>query len=95
MRRLNRYVEETKPWELAKDEAQAERLDTVLYNLAEGIRVLALLLHPYMPETSGRRWRRWRRATASSTPSALATVAPGSSGSIPCSRSSISVRRRR
>ena len=54
MRRLNRYVEETKPWELAKDDAEAERLDTVLYNLAEGIRVLALLLHPYMPETSGR-----------------------------------------
>jgi methionyl-tRNA synthetase len=54
VRRLNRYVEETKPWELAKDEAEAERLDTVLYNLAEGIRVLALLLHPYMPETSGK-----------------------------------------
>jgi methionyl-tRNA synthetase len=64
VRRLNRYVEESKPWELAKDEAQgpgepgqplaAERLDLVLYNLAEGIRVLALLLHPYMPESSGR-----------------------------------------
>ncbi len=54
VRRLNRYVEEAKPWELAKDESQAERLDTVLYNLAEGIRVLALTLHPYMPETSGK-----------------------------------------
>jgi len=54
VRRLNRYVEESKPWELAKDHAQADRLDVVLYNLAEGIRVLALLLHPYMPETSGR-----------------------------------------
>ena len=53
VRRLNRYVEETKPWELAKDDAQSERLDSVLYNLAEGIRFLALLLHPYMPETSG------------------------------------------
>ena len=53
VRRLNRYVEETKPWELAKDEGQSVRLDEVLYNLAEGIRVLALLLHPYMPETSG------------------------------------------
>jgi methionyl-tRNA synthetase len=53
VRRLNRYVEETKPWELAKDDSQAERLDSVLYNLAEGIRFLALLLHPYMPETSG------------------------------------------
>jgi methionyl-tRNA synthetase len=54
VRRLNAYVEESKPWELAKDESQAERLDTVLYNLAEGIRFLALLLHPYMPESSGR-----------------------------------------
>ena len=54
VRRLNRYVEENKPWELAKDEAQSARLDTVLYNLAEGLRVLALTLHPYMPETSGK-----------------------------------------
>ena len=54
VRRLNRYVEESRPWDLAKDEAEAGRLDTVLYNLAEGIRVLALLLFPYMPETSSR-----------------------------------------
>ena len=54
VRRLNRYVEENKPWELAKDESAAADLDRVLYNLAEGIRVLALTLHPYMPETSGR-----------------------------------------
>jgi len=54
VRRLNRYVEETKPWELAKDEAEAERLDLVLYNLVEGVRVIALLLHPFMPESSGR-----------------------------------------
>ena len=54
VRRLNRYVEESRPWDLAKDDAQSARLDSVLYNLAEGIRVLALLLHPYMPETSGR-----------------------------------------
>ena len=54
VRRLNRYVEEQRPWDLAKQAAEAERLDTVLYNLAEGVRVLALLLLPYMPETSGR-----------------------------------------
>jgi methionyl-tRNA synthetase len=63
VRRLNAYVEESKPWELAKDESRvldlpgqplaADRLDSVLYNLAEGIRFLALLLHPYMPESSG------------------------------------------
>ncbi len=52
VRRLNRYVEESAPWELAKDPAQAERLDRTLYSLAEGIRVLALLLCAYMPQSS-------------------------------------------
>jgi len=52
IRRLNRYVEETKPWELAKDEASAERLDRVLYNLVEGLRVVALALLPYIPESA-------------------------------------------
>jgi methionyl-tRNA synthetase len=54
VRRLNRYVEETRPWELAKDDASAARLDQVLYSLCEGVRVLALLLSAYMPQTSGR-----------------------------------------
>jgi methionyl-tRNA synthetase len=54
VRRLNQYVEETRPWELAKDDASAERLDSVLYGLAEGLRVTTLLLHAYMPETTGR-----------------------------------------
>ena len=44
VRRLNRYVEETQPWVLAKDEADPERLDEVLYNLVEGLRVTTLLL---------------------------------------------------
>jgi methionyl-tRNA synthetase len=52
VRRLNRYVEETRPWELAKDEADPERLDEVLYNLVEGLRVTTLLLVPYLPQTS-------------------------------------------
>jgi methionyl-tRNA synthetase len=52
VRRLNRFVEEMKPWELAKDEADPERLDEVLYNLAEGLRVTTLLLVPYLPDTS-------------------------------------------
>jgi methionyl-tRNA synthetase len=45
-------VEETRPWELAKDEADPERLDEVLYNLAEGLRVTTLLLVPYLPQTA-------------------------------------------
>jgi methionyl-tRNA synthetase len=54
VRRLNRYVEERRPWDLAKDEEGREELDLVLYNLAEGLRTVALLLHPYMPVTSDR-----------------------------------------
>jgi methionyl-tRNA synthetase len=52
VRRLNRFVEETQPWVLAKDEADPERLDEVLYNLVEGLRVVTLLLVPYLPQTS-------------------------------------------
>jgi len=54
VRRLNQYVEETRPWDLAKDPAEAERLDRVLYGLAEGLRVTTLLLHAYMPESTSR-----------------------------------------
>jgi methionyl-tRNA synthetase len=54
VRRLNRYVEETRPWDLAKEDADAERLDEVLYSLSEGVRVAALLLHAYLPTTSDR-----------------------------------------
>ncbi len=52
VRRLNRYVEEQKPWELAKDPERAGDLDRVLYNLIEGLRVVTLLLHPYIPRSS-------------------------------------------
>ena len=51
-KRCNKYIDETMPWALAKDEAKQARLGTVLYNLLEGIRFLAVLLSPYMPETS-------------------------------------------
>jgi methionyl-tRNA synthetase len=54
VRRLNRYVEEQAPWKLAKDPDAADRLDTVLRSLAEGLRVVTVLLHPYMPETTER-----------------------------------------
>jgi methionyl-tRNA synthetase len=52
VRRLNRYVEERAPWQLAKDEARAGELDTVLGTLVVGLRVLAVLLHPYMPSST-------------------------------------------
>ncbi len=50
-KRLNKYIDETAPWVLAKDEAKKDRLATVLYNLIEGITIGASLLAPFMPET--------------------------------------------
>jgi methionyl-tRNA synthetase len=52
VRRLNRYVEERAPWTLAKDPERAGELDTVLASLAESLRVVAVLLHPWIPESS-------------------------------------------
>ncbi|MGN0589912.1 methionine--tRNA ligase [Ruminococcus sp.] len=51
-RRSNKYIDETMPWALAKDEAQKPRLCAVLYNLLESIRFLGVLLQPFMPETA-------------------------------------------
>lgn len=53
-KRCNKYVDETEPWVLAKDETKKERLATVLYNLVEGISIGANLLEPFMPETSAK-----------------------------------------
>ena len=51
-RRCNKYIDETTPWVLAKDEAQKDRLAEVLYNLTESITIGASLLHPFLPETA-------------------------------------------
>ena len=52
VRRLNRYVEEQAPWQLAKDPEQAQRLDRVLATLVEGLRVVSVLLHSYLPDST-------------------------------------------
>ncbi len=51
-KRCNKYIDETAPWTLAKDESKKARLGTVLYNLLEGIRYIAVLLTAFMPDTS-------------------------------------------
>ncbi|MBP3468376.1 MAG: methionine--tRNA ligase [Lachnospiraceae bacterium] len=51
-KRCNKYIDETEPWAIAKDEAKKDRLSTVLYNLAEGILTGASLLEPFMPATA-------------------------------------------
>ena len=52
LRRCNKYIDETEPWVLAKDEAKHDRLATVLYNLMEGIRIAAICLEAFLPDTS-------------------------------------------
>ena len=52
LRRSNKYIDETTPWTLAKDETKKEELQTVIYNLLEAIRVSAALLKPFLPDTS-------------------------------------------
>jgi methionyl-tRNA synthetase len=54
VRRLNRYVEEQAPWVLARDSADAERLDQVLASLIEGLRTVNVMLEPFMPETTAK-----------------------------------------
>jgi len=50
--RTNKYIDETAPWLLAKDEAKAARLEAVMYNLAEVLRIVAILITPFVPHTS-------------------------------------------
>ena len=52
IRRTNKYIDETMPWVLAKDESSKDRLDTVLHNLAEALRIVSVLIYPFMHTTS-------------------------------------------
>lgn len=54
IRRTNKYIDETMPWVLAKDEATKDRLDTVLHNLAEALRIVSVLIYPFMHSTSAK-----------------------------------------
>jgi len=55
--RTNKYIDETTPWVLAKDEDKKDRLDTVLYNLSESIRIISVLIRPFMENTSNEIWK--------------------------------------
>ncbi len=54
--KMNKYIDETAPWAIAKDSSKIERLAAVLYNLTEGIRIVSILLQPFMPETPEKIW---------------------------------------
>ncbi|EOD00520.1 methionine--tRNA ligase [Caldisalinibacter kiritimatiensis] len=57
VRRTNKYIDETMPWILAKEEDKKERLNTVLYNLSESLRIISVLIRPFMEKTSDSIWR--------------------------------------
>lgn len=54
--RVNKYIDETMPWVLGKDPDKKERLGTVLYNLAESVRIISILLRPFLTQTPGKIW---------------------------------------
>ncbi|NLI89531.1 MAG: methionine--tRNA ligase [Epulopiscium sp.] len=56
VRRLNKYIDETTPWILAKDEANNKILANVLYTLVEGIRIVTVMIEPFMPQTPAKVW---------------------------------------
>ena len=55
--RTNKYIDETSPWVLAKDAGRAGELDTVLYNLVESLRIISVLISPFMPVTAEKVWQ--------------------------------------
>src|SRR6185436_15977406 len=73
VRALNRFVEEQAPWTLAKDPARGEELDVVLATLADGVRVVAILLASVMPGTAAK----MLRAVGAGDDTAWALAAPG------------------
>jgi methionyl-tRNA synthetase len=54
--RTNKYIDQTMPWILAKDESKRDRLATVIYNLADCIRIISVLISPFMPDTPSKIW---------------------------------------
>ena len=65
VRRANKYIDETAPWVLAKDETRREELATVLYNLAEVLRIMSIVIAPVMPNTPAIIWEQLNMADAS------------------------------
>ncbi|GAJ18481.1 unnamed protein product, partial [marine sediment metagenome] len=56
IRRTNKYIDQTEPWILGRDSSQKERLSTILYNLAESIRLSTILIYPFMPVKTKEIW---------------------------------------
>ncbi len=75
--RANEYMEQSAPWALAKDPARADELAAVIYNALEAIRIIALFMEPFMPNTSAEVWRRLGLADIASVTDVEAAAAWG------------------
>jgi methionyl-tRNA synthetase len=73
----NGYLTEQEPWSLAKDDTQADRLNAVLYQSADALLVLSLVLHPFMPESMSALWRALGHEGNPSDASLLDAAVPG------------------
>lgn len=73
----NGYITEQEPWNLAKDDAQASRLDAVLYHSADALRSLALLLHPFMPNSMSALWSALGQEGSPTQQNLVNSAAPG------------------
>ena len=62
--RANKYIDETAPWALAKDEAKKQELANVMYNLVESLRIISVLIAPFMPTTAAKIWQQLNMPTA-------------------------------
>ena len=84
VRRLNRYLQDEAPWKLAKDPDASDRLDVVLYTVAEGLRVVSVLLHPLMPDSTAKLLAALGQEDLSLESARLGAVAGGASiGELP------------
>jgi methionyl-tRNA synthetase len=83
VRRLNQHVEQSAPWELAKDDAKSAELDAVLYDLADGLCAVAVALAPYLPETSPRILEALRQPSGLAVERIARGVAEAADGIVP------------
>jgi methionyl-tRNA synthetase len=80
---LNGYLTEQEPWALAKNETKRERLEAVLYTAADGLRALAVLLSPVIPQASAKLWRALGMEPAVGSVESQSLVDAGTPGGLP------------
>jgi len=80
---LNGYLTEQEPWALAKDDSQKQRLEAVLYTAADGLRALAVLLSPVIPQAAAKLWRALGMETHAGSVDSQPLLDAGQPGGLP------------